>query len=139
MAAINGLAFTRRELLQLMGFQAAVVALGGSVSVVEAMGIEPQEGGQLRPFNRFPRMVHEYFVGRVRAAERISAKTRASMKTRADAVAYVRHTQNKIRACFGSFPQKTPLNARITGVVERDSYRIEKVIFESRPGFPKIT
>jgi len=85
-------------------------------------------------------MVQEYFVERVRVAERAGAKARASLKTRADAVAYVRSTQNKIRACFGPFPQKTPqktpLNARITGVVERDAYRIEKVIFESRPGFP---
>jgi dienelactone hydrolase len=136
MSAINGLTFTRRELLQLLGFQAAAVALSGLVSVAETMEIQPQEGGELRPFNRFPRMVHEYFVERVRAAERIGAKARASLETRADAVAYVRHTQNKIRACFGSFPQKTPLNARITGVVERDAYRIEKVIFESRPGFP---
>ena len=29
----------------------------------------------------------------------------------------------------------TPLNPRITGAVERDAYRIEKVIFESRPNF----
>jgi cephalosporin-C deacetylase-like acetyl esterase len=28
---------------------------------------------------------------------------------------------------------RTPLNARVTGVVERPSYRIEKVTFESRP------
>ena len=41
----------------------------------------------------------------------------------------------KIRQCFGPLPEKTPLNARVTGVVERDAYTIEKVIFESRPGF----
>ena len=32
-------------------------------------------------------------------------------------------------------PEKTPLNPRTTGVVERDRYVIEKVVFESRPGF----
>jgi len=30
-------------------------------------------------------------------------------------------------------PEKSPLNARVTGIVECDGYRIEKVIFESRP------
>src|SRR6185295_18915733 len=30
---------------------------------------------------------------------------------------------------------KTPLNPRVTGTVERDAYKIENVIFESRPGF----
>ncbi|TAH37076.1 MAG: hypothetical protein EYC70_08845 [Planctomycetota bacterium] len=32
-------------------------------------------------------------------------------------------------------PERTPLNARVTGVLDRDGYRIEKVAFESRPGF----
>jgi dienelactone hydrolase len=56
------------------------------------------------------------------------------LKTKADAEAYVRHVKAKIRNCFGPMPEKTPLNARVTGKVERDSYHIEKVIFESRPG-----
>jgi len=36
---------------------------------------------------------------------------------------------------LGGFPERTPLNARVTGVVERPKYRIEKVIFESQPHF----
>ena len=32
-------------------------------------------------------------------------------------------------------PARTPLNARTVGVLERDNYRIEKVIFESQPRF----
>ena len=34
-----------------------------------------------------------------------------------------------------SAAEKTPLNPRVLGTVERDGYRIEKVLFESRPGF----
>ncbi len=33
-------------------------------------------------------------------------------------------------------PARTPLNARITGVIKRKGYRIEKLVFESRPNFP---
>jgi dienelactone hydrolase len=33
-------------------------------------------------------------------------------------------------------PPRTPLNARVTGVLRRPGYRIEKVVFESRPDFP---
>lgn len=33
-------------------------------------------------------------------------------------------------------PPRTPLNARITGVLKRPGYRIEKIVFESRPNFP---
>ena len=34
---------------------------------------------------------------------------------------------------MGGFPERTPLNARTVGVIERDGYTIEKVVFESRP------
>ena len=36
---------------------------------------------------------------------------------------------------LGGFPERTPLNARVVGVLERTAYRIEKVIFESQPHF----
>ena len=35
---------------------------------------------------------------------------------------------------IGAFPEKTPLNAKTVGKERRDGYRIEKVLFESRPG-----
>lgn len=35
----------------------------------------------------------------------------------------------------GTFPEKTPLNARITGTVVKDGYRIEHIVYESRPRF----
>jgi cephalosporin-C deacetylase-like acetyl esterase len=36
---------------------------------------------------------------------------------------------------LGGLPDRTPLNARVVGVLERPGYRIEKVIFESQPHF----
>lgn len=35
----------------------------------------------------------------------------------------------------GPFPEKTPLNPEITNVIEKEDYRVEHIIFESRPGF----
>jgi len=35
----------------------------------------------------------------------------------------------------GSFPEKTPLNIQVTGVIQRKGYRVEKLIYESRPGY----
>src|SRR5262249_61989104 len=74
-------------------------------------------------------------VVRVRAAEQAGLKARAALQTRTDAEAYVQAVRKKIQLCFGPFPEKTPLNPRVTGKVERDAYTIEKVIFESRPQF----
>ena len=93
------------------------------------------QNGSLAPLNRFPRMVQEFFVKTVRRIEEQANQQRAALKTRADAEAYVRDVREKIQQSFGPWPEKTPLKPRITGVVERDAYRIEKLIFESRPIF----
>lgn len=44
----------------------------------------------------------------------------------------VRQTLNQI---VGPFPDKTPLNAKVLKVVNKDGYKVEQIIFESRPGF----
>ena len=36
---------------------------------------------------------------------------------------------------LGGFPDRTPLNPKIVGELEGDGYKIEKLIYESRPGF----
>jgi len=35
----------------------------------------------------------------------------------------------------GPFPEKTPLNPRVVGIIQKDGYRLEKVIYESMPNF----
>lgn len=35
---------------------------------------------------------------------------------------------------IGELPERTPLNPQVVGTLEADGYRIEKIIFESRPG-----
>jgi len=35
----------------------------------------------------------------------------------------------------GPFPEKTPLNSKITRIVEKDSFRVEHIVYESQPGF----
>ena len=45
--------------------------------------------------------------------------------------------QERVRAYFiealGGFPERTSLNPQVTGVIQREGYRVEKVIFESQP------
>ncbi len=87
------------------------------------------------PLHRFPRMVHEYFVDRVNRAERRIRRRLASLETASEARQYVKSVRERIQQSFGPWPEKTPLNPRITGTVQRDEYKIENIIFESRPGF----
>jgi cephalosporin-C deacetylase-like acetyl esterase len=85
--------------------------------------------------NRFPRMMQDWLVAEVRAAESRGNARRDALKTQADAEAYVKSVQERIRECFGPLPEKTPLNAKVTKTLERDGYRIENIVFESRPNF----
>jgi dienelactone hydrolase len=112
-----------------------VAAVGLLVLFAGGASAASSRPASVTPLNRLPRMVQEYFVDQVRQAQQQGDQRRAALQSRQDAEAYARDVQEKIQRCFGPWPEKTPLNPRITGVVEREQYRIEKVIFESRPGF----
>ena len=126
---------SRRVMIQRSGIGALGLSLPGVPALHGFQKAAAEPAPPLAALNRFPRMVQEYFVVRVRDAERQGEARRASLSNRADAEAYVRDVRRRIKECFGPWPEKTPLNPRTTGTVERDAYRIEKVIFESRPGF----
>lgn len=85
--------------------------------------------------NRFPRMVHEYFVQQLKKIEEKANERRSAIKTTDEAEAYIQNLREKIQLSFGPWPEKTPLNPRIIKVIEHDTYRIENIIFESRPQF----
>ena len=86
-----------------------------------------------RPYGH---MVHEYFVRREREITRRRREARARVKTRAQLLRLRADVRRKMRACFPQLPPRTPLNARVTGVIQRRQYRIEKLIYESRPNLP---
>src|SRR5690349_7364242 len=46
-----------------------------------------------------------------------------------------RFVREKITQMLGGFPQRNPLSPVVGGLQERDGYRIENVIFQSRPDF----
>ncbi len=123
--------FSRREALTSL----ATIAATGSFAVGFAPTLAEAQK-EYAPLNRYPRMVHEYFVRQVRLAGQVSKERIENLKTKEDAERHVQETQQRIRESFGPDPERTPLNPRVTGTVERDGYRIENIIFESRLGFP---
>lgn len=66
-------------------------------------------------------------------------KTMASMAPPKPAVATGRKELGRIHLLqslgLDPAPPRGPLNARVTGTLQREGYRIDKVAFESRPGF----
>jgi cephalosporin-C deacetylase-like acetyl esterase len=59
----------------------------------------------------------------------------AKLKSESDWLNRQANVKDKLVEIIGSFPQKALLNPRITGVLKKAGYQVEKVIFESMPGF----
>lgn len=84
--------------------------------------------------NGYQHMVLDHHVFKVRALARERAERLRAIATARDAEAYRAHALAAIRRSFSPRPPKTPLNARVTGEIELPGYRIENLLFESRPG-----
>ncbi len=59
----------------------------------------------------------------------------AALKTKEDWMARQKKVKETLLKIVGPFPEKTPLNAKITGTIQRDGYRIEKILYESIPDY----
>jgi dienelactone hydrolase len=107
-----------------------VFAGAGPVAAANARSAAPQESTPETPYDQ---MLHRYLLGQ--AHQRFEARRAAvaAIKTPED----VALRQKEMRAFFlrslGALPERTPLTPRRVGMLKRDGYRIEKVIFESRP------
>src|SRR5215472_2131909 len=59
----------------------------------------------------------------------------AKIATLADLKSRQQYVRERIRGYLGDLPERTPLNPRVVGSLDRGDYRVERIIFESRPGF----
>jgi cephalosporin-C deacetylase-like acetyl esterase len=79
------------------------------------------------------RMVAEFHTQQTKAAFDARRQTIAGIQT-AEAL---KKRQDELRQKFiqalGGFPEKTPLNAQVVGTSKQDGFRVERVIYESRP------
>lgn len=57
-----------------------------------------------------------------------------SLKTRADCEKWQKERREFFIRQLGGFPKRKPLNAQVVGKLDGEGYRVEKVLFESRPG-----
>jgi len=58
-----------------------------------------------------------------------------NLKSKEEWTARQADVRKRLLDIIGPFPGKTPLNVRVTGVIQRDGYRVEKLIYESQPGY----
>jgi dienelactone hydrolase len=79
------------------------------------------------------RMLRDYLLAQTKIQFDARRQAIAALKTPED----VKRRQDDLKAKFlqalGGFPERTPLNAKVVGSEQRDGYKVERVIYESRP------
>ncbi len=85
---------------------------------------------------RFGHMMQDYYLAKVRESSAKRKLVFAGIKNKFQAKQYVGSVRRKIAMSFGSFPERTPLNASVVGVLGGKGFTVEKIIFYSRPNFP---
>ncbi|MFO7918274.1 MAG: acetylxylan esterase [Anaerolineae bacterium] len=85
--------------------------------------------------NGYGHMVLDAYVHRLREMRGERAARLRALSTKREALDYQERVRAAINAAFSPRPARTPLNARVTGTIDRSRYRIEKIAFESRPHF----
>jgi hypothetical protein len=76
------------------------------------------------------RALPKYFIAEARLTRERSSQSIRSMCQMHTSTRYGGRSSR-----MSADPERTPLNAKVIGGLERDQYRIEEVIFESQPGF----
>ncbi len=82
-----------------------------------------------------PNSLHHFLTGE--ALKILESRVMAinQLQTRQDWQSRQSAVQELLWKMAGPFPEKSRLNAKITGTVKKNGYKIENVIYESLPGF----
>lgn len=84
----------------------------------------------------FGALLQEYNVAKIRQLNRERDARLEALQTKDEALAYIADVRTKIASAF-ALPERSGVPAaKITGMIDTPECRIEKLIYESRPGFP---
>ncbi len=133
--------YTRRRFLETTGALAAAAGLGGPVGSLKqstagslqagAPGVELNVDGPALP--DYSGDLQRYLVRLSNDARERRKRVINAISTRQEVLDRQKMVVAELWKMLGGPLDRTPINARVTGIVQRPGYRIEKVTFESRP------
>jgi len=112
-----------------------------SFSATKTCAQEEEEAEDLNVFWKWIRwnnpgsFLIDHYINQTDELYELRDREIAKLKTKQDWLNRQDWVREKLQELVGPFPDKTPLNARITGVLQKDGYRVEKLVYESMPGF----
>jgi len=121
------------EIMNLNTVVTALICLGltlsAAVQAAEDLRVLPETIDGIKSVD----MMSHYLHGLARIQFDNWKKQYEQLKTPEQIAEYQKRLREKFIEAIGGLPERTALNPQITGVVRRDGYRVEKVIFESQP------
>ncbi|MEP7365225.1 MAG: acetylxylan esterase [Acidobacteriota bacterium] len=109
-----------------------LLCIGATLQAQQNQALDFLEGHT--DFGEIRAMLPEYC--RRLAMEQLDERERKVAGLNASALQARRESvRAQMQRSVGGFPNRTPLNARVTGTLDRGDYRIEKIVFESQPRF----
>lgn len=90
----------------------------------------------MEPVSRYPSMIQDYFMRRVRTTELVGDTRKFGLKSREEVLEHQYEVRQAVESIFGPRPKTVPFNTRVTGGFERKHYRVENLLFDTRPNFP---
>ena len=133
------MSYTRRRFLETTGALAAAAGLGPRIGVPQQPGSRPQgaPGVELNvdvaALPDYSRDLERYLIRLTNEARERRKRIINAISTRQQVLERQKSVVAELWKMLGGPLDRTPLNPRIIGTVERPGYRIEKLTFESRP------
>jgi dienelactone hydrolase len=133
--------YTRREFFELTGTVSAAAAFERALDPQRQSSAGSRAAGapgvelnvELEALPDYSRDLERYLVRLANDARERRNSVIHAISTRQGVLDRQKAVVTKLWQMMGGPLERTPLNPRITGIVERQGYRIEKLTFESRP------
>ena len=103
-------------------------------------GVRAQSDYRVLPMNfnadKKQQMMRAYLRGYVQnALDQRLTELEAALVSKKQFAAYQEKRRDSLRWSLGEMPERSPLNARVTGIITENGFTIEKILFESQPDF----
>src|SRR5581483_5746501 len=105
---------------------AMILLLAGAAPAQESLQVLPSESNPRALF-------YAFLVGQAQKHFDARKQLVAALKTPEEIRQRQAYLKIKFIEALGGLPDKTPLNGKVLGTLKADGFRVEKVVFESRP------
>ena len=128
--------FTRRKFIQsnMLGMAVPFARVKAVAAIAQSQSAGMESPARAREERDYWEDWPDYLTAQMNEARAWRLTQLQSIRNEGDVRERIEKIRSTVWRLIGGPLEKTPLNPRNTGTIDRGSYRIEKVIFESQPG-----